>query len=82
ENVRRWGLLASFGTVGDCYDNAAMESFWARLQERLHEALGYRAPAEYEAALNDAPSERANPGPCNRIRTKPRSTDGRCGVTC
>jgi transposase InsO family protein len=20
ENVRRWGLLASFGTVGDCYD--------------------------------------------------------------
>jgi putative transposase len=29
ENVRRWGLLASFGTVGDCYDNAAMESFWA-----------------------------------------------------
>jgi transposase InsO family protein len=22
ENVRRWGLLASFGTVGDCCDNA------------------------------------------------------------
>ena len=22
ENVRRWGLLASFGTVGDCYENA------------------------------------------------------------
>jgi len=20
ENMRRWGLLASFGTVGDCYD--------------------------------------------------------------
>jgi putative transposase len=32
ENVRRWGLLASFGTVGD---NAAMESFWGRLQVEL-----------------------------------------------
>jgi putative transposase len=32
--MRRWGLLASFGTVGDC-DNAAMESFWARLQVEL-----------------------------------------------
>jgi len=20
ENVRRWGLLGSFGTVGDCFD--------------------------------------------------------------
>jgi transposase InsO family protein len=28
ENVRRLGLLSSMGTVGDCYDNAPMESFW------------------------------------------------------
>ena len=27
ENVRRLGLLGSMGTVGDCYDNAPMESF-------------------------------------------------------
>jgi putative transposase len=33
--MRRWGLLGSFGTVGDCFDNAAMESFWARLQVEL-----------------------------------------------
>jgi hypothetical protein len=26
---------AGFGTVGDCYDNAAMESFWGRLQVEL-----------------------------------------------
>lgn len=26
------GLLASMGTVGDCYDNAMMESFWGTLQ--------------------------------------------------
>jgi putative transposase len=30
ENVRRWGLLASWGTIGQCDDNAVMESFWAR----------------------------------------------------
>jgi transposase InsO family protein len=28
ENVRRLGLISSMGTVGDCYDNAPMESFW------------------------------------------------------
>jgi putative transposase len=30
--LRTAGLLASMGTVGDCYDNAMMESFWGRLQ--------------------------------------------------
>ncbi len=25
ENMRRWGLLGSFGTIGDCFDNAVME---------------------------------------------------------
>ena len=28
ENVRRLGLVSSMGTVGDCYDNAPMESFF------------------------------------------------------
>jgi transposase InsO family protein len=35
ENMRRWDLLSSFGTIGDCFDNAAMESFWARMQVEL-----------------------------------------------
>jgi putative transposase len=26
------GILASMGSVGDCYDNAMMESFWGTLQ--------------------------------------------------
>jgi putative transposase len=30
--LRDAGLLASMGTVGDCYDNAMMESFWGTLQ--------------------------------------------------
>jgi putative transposase len=33
--MRRRDLLSSFGTIGDCFDNAAMESFWARMQVEL-----------------------------------------------
>jgi transposase InsO family protein len=29
------GLLPSMGSVGDCYDNAMMESFWSRVQVEL-----------------------------------------------
>lgn len=35
ENLRRHNLLPSFGTVGDCFDNAAIESFWGRSQTEL-----------------------------------------------
>jgi putative transposase len=53
ENVRRWGLLASFGTVGDCYDNAAMESFWARLQVELLNTRKWATTLELAAAMAD-----------------------------
>ncbi len=26
------GLLASMGSIGDCYDNSMIESFWSRMQ--------------------------------------------------
>jgi putative transposase len=32
DRARRAGLLPSLGTVGDPYDNAVAEAFWARLQ--------------------------------------------------
>jgi putative transposase len=35
ENVRRLGLTSSMGTVGDCYDNAPMESFWGSMHIEL-----------------------------------------------
>ena len=35
QRLRAAGLLASMGTVGDCYDNAMMESFWGTMQLEL-----------------------------------------------
>jgi putative transposase len=35
QRLRAAGLLASTGTVGDCYDNAMMESFWGTMQMEL-----------------------------------------------
>jgi putative transposase len=29
------GLVPSMGSIGDCYDNGLMESFWARMQAEL-----------------------------------------------
>jgi putative transposase len=53
ENVRRWGLLASFGTVGDCFDNAAMESFWARMQVELLNPRKWATTLALAAAMAD-----------------------------
>ncbi len=35
ENVRRLGLEGSMGTIGDCYDNAPMESCCGSMQIEL-----------------------------------------------
>ena len=53
ENIRHWGLLASFGTVGDCFDNAAMESFWARLQVELLNTRKWPTTFELAGAMAD-----------------------------
>ncbi|WP_348636988.1 DDE-type integrase/transposase/recombinase (plasmid) [Mycobacterium europaeum] len=53
ENMRRWGLLGSFGTVGDCFDNAAMESFWARMQVELLNTRKWATTIELAAAMAD-----------------------------
>lgn len=29
------GLLASMGSIGDCYDKSMIESFWSRMQVEL-----------------------------------------------
>ena len=77
----RHDIDCSMSRVGDCYDNAVMESFFKTFKvelvnheryrtrkeaqasiypyielfynrQRLHSALGYRSPAEYEASLS------------------------------
>src|ERR1044072_148786 len=51
--MRRRGLLTSVGTVGDCYDIAAMELFWCRLQVKLLNTRKWATTLELAAAIDD-----------------------------
>jgi transposase InsO family protein len=53
ENVRRLGLTSSMGTVGDCYDNAPMESFWGSMQIELLNRQRWRTNLELALAIAD-----------------------------
>jgi len=53
ENVRRLGLQSSMGTVGDCYDNAPMESFWGSMQIELLNRRPWRTKLELGIAMAD-----------------------------
>jgi transposase InsO family protein len=53
ENVRRYGLMGSMGTVGDCYDNAPMESFWGSMQIELLNRQKWRTKIELAIAMAD-----------------------------
>jgi putative transposase len=35
QRAKNSGLLPSMGTISDAYDNAVIESFWARMQTEL-----------------------------------------------
>jgi transposase InsO family protein len=35
-----WNVNASYGTVGDCFDNAAMESTWATIKKEIRHIWG------------------------------------------
>jgi transposase InsO family protein len=35
KRARDSGLLASMGSIGDCYDNSMIEAFWSRMQVEL-----------------------------------------------
>jgi putative transposase len=51
QRLRAAGLLASMGTVGDCYDNAMMESFWGTLQLELLDAKTWKTRDELANAI-------------------------------
>jgi putative transposase len=49
--LRESGIAASMGSVGDCYDNAMAESFFATLETELIDRSDWASPAEAKAAV-------------------------------
>jgi putative transposase len=51
QRLRSANLLASMGTIGDCYDNAMMESFWGTMQIELLDARTWQTRDELANAI-------------------------------
>jgi len=51
QRARGSGLLPSMGTIGDAYDNAVIESFWARMQTELLDRRRWRTRVELANAI-------------------------------
>nr|WP_103944285.1 IS3 family transposase [Thermomonospora echinospora] len=51
KRLRDAGLLGSMGTVGDCYDNSMMESFWGTMQLELLDTRTWKAREEPAGAV-------------------------------
>jgi putative transposase len=45
------GLVPSMGSIGDCYDNAVIESFWARMQVELLDRQRWSTHVELANAI-------------------------------
>jgi putative transposase len=45
------GLLGSMGSIGDCYDNSMMESFWGTMQLELLDSRTWATRAELANAI-------------------------------
>ncbi|MGH3828372.1 MAG: transposase [Pseudonocardiaceae bacterium] len=46
QRLRDTGLLPSMGTIGDCYDNSMMESFWGTPQLEVLDSRTWETRAE------------------------------------
>jgi putative transposase len=53
KRCREFGVRPSMGTVGDCYDNALCESFFATLECELLDRRRFRTQAEARMAIFD-----------------------------
>lgn len=51
QRLRESGIAASMGSVGDCYDNAMAESFFATLETELIDRSAWASPAAARAAV-------------------------------
>jgi putative transposase len=53
DRAKRSGLVPSMGSIGDCYDNAAIESFWGRMQTELFNRKRWRIGIDLANAIFD-----------------------------
>jgi putative transposase len=53
QNLRHHELLGSMGTIGDCFDNAPMESFWGSMQIELLNRQKWLTCVELAHAIAD-----------------------------
>lgn len=53
ERIRAAGLMPSFGSVGDAFDNAMMESFWSSMQNELFNRKKWKTRLELTNAMFD-----------------------------
>jgi putative transposase len=53
ERVRDAGIAPSMGAVGSAFDNAMMESFWARMQVELLNRRRWKTRIELASAIHD-----------------------------
>ncbi|MGH3505120.1 MAG: IS3 family transposase [Nocardioidaceae bacterium] len=51
QRLRKAGLLGSMGSIGDCYDNALMESFWGTMQLELLDSKAWETREELANAI-------------------------------
>lgn len=51
ELMESWGMVSSMSRVGDCYDNAPKESFWATLKKELLGDQSFATRQEARAAI-------------------------------
>jgi putative transposase len=53
DRAKRSGLVPSMGSIGDCYDNAVIESFWGRMQTELFNRKRWRTRIDLANAIFD-----------------------------
>ncbi|GAB2755711.1 hypothetical protein GCM10027020_04830 [Nocardioides salsibiostraticola] len=51
QRAKESGLLASMGSIGDCYDNSMIESFWSRMQVELLDRKKWNTRLELANAI-------------------------------
>jgi putative transposase len=78
DRAKRSGLLPSKGTIGDCFDNAVVESFWARMQGRVAQPPAVAHPGRASSLtrrchLEDRPYEGPGPRPLATAATASKS---------